>query len=120
MSKPPSIVPTTVLHLDEIIHAFAVSEEELSLLVKGYDNIFKDLFNICISCGIPCSFNALCNHSQGLGDPVVFFNAVFGTVGVILSFTFFIMWKKEKKSVESQLQKIKDRKGINLSTLQKV
>lgn len=112
MSNLSSTKPKRVLHGKIENHDYALSEEELDSIVRGYDNGWKDYSIFSLGIGVPCLLNALSLIGQQINKYIFFCNILFGFTGFILGIIFLFCWKKDKNGLHEIITDVKSRPVI--------
>jgi hypothetical protein len=98
---------------------YTVSEQELHALQAASQNYWKDICLVSVSVGIPCIINAIAGTAEPFKLTLgLFFNYLFGGLGVILSIVFAIAWRKSRTDTRNIIAGIKSKPRFEVNVTQ--
>ena len=97
---------TSIIHHDDKIELFALTEEQIDILRLGGYSMWKDFFLLCIPLCVSCGLNIIPNFHK-VGDWWLNANIIVSISAGIIACFCFKAWKMEECKFAALLAKIK-------------
>ncbi len=116
-SEDGTVLPLTILHHNPTRKYFAISEDVVERIKRGFESVWRDPCLVSISIGLATGLNALAEAAEKTTVTVsptepLFVNSVLAVSGLVLSSIFGWLWWKNRADRSALISDMLEMEGL--------